>query len=533
MTTLANLIVRLSADTSSYQQNLKMAQRSLNTWGRQMEGTGLFLTKSLTVPILATAGSFAFMAKSAASTGDMLFNLAQKTGVSVGRLAAYRLATKLSGVTMEDFAGGIGRLSAKMFDVQQGSRDARVGFDKLGISVFDSSGKLRANEEVLLAIADKFSKMQDGTLKTALAMEFFGKSGANLIPMLNQGSKGLEKTTEASKNLGAVWDTKTTPAATAFNNSLTTLKFTLEEFKERLGGLVIKNFGDDLNDLTKSLEKSKTFNKLEKNLNGLMESFDKLPGSAKLGIIGVVGATALAGPAILVLGNLIRNSREVLGLMGSLSKLAAGGFGIRAGVAAMAGAGVGGLALGAGAGVGGFMLGKKLIGERLAERLFRTPTLGPRLVGVGETVGPGIRIPPSAEELAKISNRMQGMVRINGKLMDAQDRLSGIIRINGKLLDMQDRLSEGPSMIRINGKLMDAQDRLPGIRITSREAPLKGSEFGTVFPETAIAPVNERVRMSVEANKETNSILERIHSAILATNASITGGKETTIILPQ
>lgn len=372
MATLANLLVRLTADASSYQAVMKSAQKSLNVWGRQMETTGTFLTKSLTVPIVATVGGMAAMTKSAANTGDMLFKMAQRTGVSVEKLSAYRLATKLSDTTMEDFGSSMGRLSKKMFDVKTGSKEARTGFDTLGISVFDSDGKLRSSEEVMLAIADKFRGMEDGAIKTALAIEIFGKSGAGLIPFFNQGSQGIIKVTEESKKLGLEWSPKLAKAAEEFNDNLTRLISGFGALAEQLGKVGINRFGDDLERLVGLMTKSKVATKLVNSLDGLIGRFDKLPDSTKLGIIGITAFAVALGPALFITGGLIRNLKEVIGLMGSMLALAS-----RLKLA------------GAIAGVAGFMVGKKLLGEPLAESLFPTPTKGPRGVLPGETSAPG------------------------------------------------------------------------------------------------------------------------------------------------
>ena len=46
---------------------------------------------------------------------------------------------------------------------------------------------------VMMQVADAFKKMPDGAEKAGLAMKLFGKSGADLIPLLNEGADGLTK----------------------------------------------------------------------------------------------------------------------------------------------------------------------------------------------------------------------------------------------------------------------------------------------------------------------------------------------------
>ena len=66
--------------------------------------------------------------------------------------------------------------------------------------------------------------MENGTLKTSIAMELMGRSGAELIPFLNQGAQGLEDMRSESEALGVVWNTETAAAAAKFNDELTRTK---------------------------------------------------------------------------------------------------------------------------------------------------------------------------------------------------------------------------------------------------------------------------------------------------------------------
>jgi hypothetical protein len=63
----------------------------------------------------------------------------------------------------------------------------------LGISATDAAGKLKSADQVTLEIADKFKNMPDRVRKTALAVQLFGKSGAEMIPMLNMGGDAIDK----------------------------------------------------------------------------------------------------------------------------------------------------------------------------------------------------------------------------------------------------------------------------------------------------------------------------------------------------
>ena len=79
-----------------------------------------------------------------------------------------------------------------------------AAFKALGISVQDANKNLKSSDQVLLEVANAFSKFEDGTTKTALAIAIFGRAGADLIPLLNQGADGIRKMQEQAQRLGLV-----------------------------------------------------------------------------------------------------------------------------------------------------------------------------------------------------------------------------------------------------------------------------------------------------------------------------------------
>jgi len=155
------------------------------------------------------------------NAADDMGEIAQKLGVPVEALSALQHAAKITGVSFEDLQGGLLRLS-------KGMKDAPQKFAALGVSVRDANGEMRPTAEVLKDIAERFQSMPDGAEKTALAMELFGKSGAELIPMLNAGKDGITALMDEAAALGLVISQDTADAAGRFNENLDKLKTTAE-----------------------------------------------------------------------------------------------------------------------------------------------------------------------------------------------------------------------------------------------------------------------------------------------------------------
>jgi hypothetical protein len=160
------------------------------------------------------------MVKSAIDTGDALDEMSQRVGVSVETLSVWKPAAEQSGVSGESFEKGLRKLSTTMLEAATGSEDAARNFAAVGVEFKNQDGTLRATDQVLLDLAERFKAMPDGAEKTALAVQLFGKSGAELIPFLNQGRDGINELAAEMQALGVQMSSETAAQAGNFNDAL-------------------------------------------------------------------------------------------------------------------------------------------------------------------------------------------------------------------------------------------------------------------------------------------------------------------------
>ena len=154
------------------------------------------------------AGYFVSLTKAAIDTADEINDLSQSMGIAVQELGKYKLATEQSGSALQGMARGIKGLATAFAEYGDELRGA-------GITATDTDGKMRQ-------IAEMFASMPDGIEKTTLAVKLFGKSGMELIPMLNMGAAGLAETAEKSGQYAAVLATMA-PQADKFNDTMAEL----------------------------------------------------------------------------------------------------------------------------------------------------------------------------------------------------------------------------------------------------------------------------------------------------------------------
>lgn len=155
---------------------------------------------------------------------DKLEESAQSAGVAVESLSALRHAAIQAGVGSEQLDEALKKLNVKLSEAAAGGKEARELFRALGISAVNSSGQILNTDEALAKIADKFELFRDGPKKAALAVEIFGRAGTKLIPLLNQGSAGLDRLKEEAERLGVVIGGETAKAAARFADQLDRLE---------------------------------------------------------------------------------------------------------------------------------------------------------------------------------------------------------------------------------------------------------------------------------------------------------------------
>lgn len=159
----------------------------LGRMGQAAKGVGGLMGALL--PVGAVAGLTA-IAKGSIDAADNLNDMSQRTGVAVESLSRFGQAAQDSGSSIEGVAKGMGQLAKRITDPSSAASNALSG---IGVATRDAQGKVRSLDAVMLEISDRFAKMPDGAEKSALAMQLFGKSGVELIPMLNQGRAALEQ----------------------------------------------------------------------------------------------------------------------------------------------------------------------------------------------------------------------------------------------------------------------------------------------------------------------------------------------------
>lgn len=214
--TIGALRVILGADTALFDSGLKDAEKRLGNFSKSIGVAAAAISGAL----VAGATALGVALKRTIDEADRLGDMAEKFGVPVEELSKLKHAAEMGDVSLESLAKGLARLSRNMVETATNTGAARGAFHALGISVVNADGQLKSSVAIIEDVADRFSKMEDGAGKTALAMQLFGRSGADLIPMLNKGKQTLQEFMQEAEALGLVITQKTADSADRFNKNL-------------------------------------------------------------------------------------------------------------------------------------------------------------------------------------------------------------------------------------------------------------------------------------------------------------------------
>jgi hypothetical protein len=189
-----------------------------------------------------TIGAMVRFVSQAISAAESLDKISQSAAVSVEELSTMNYVVGRSGSSAEALQNSLVRLNVKLVEAGNGSKRMRQTFSDLGVEFESAPGKIRPTMDVLRDMADRFKALEDGPEKTAAAVNIFGKAGAELIPTLNLGSKGIAELQERARALGLEISTQTAREAARYKDAIGDLQksfdgLTTEIAKRALPGL--------------------------------------------------------------------------------------------------------------------------------------------------------------------------------------------------------------------------------------------------------------------------------------------------------
>lgn len=237
---------------------VKKSTDKLSAFERTTGKIGRSMTKAGTVMLGASAAvgdSILAVGKSTADYAGDMYDMARGAGIGVEAFQKLAYAGRMSGVETEKLSASLVKFDRMVAEAAGGNKTYMQTFEDLGIKIKDSAGNLRQPNEIFEDVADIFHNTEDGIGKTALAVELFGKSGADLIPMLNDGKAGLKAFYAEAERLGLVLSDETTAKGDAFSDQLENIGEQVKGVKLQLGAALIPALSAAAEKISKVIDK--------------------------------------------------------------------------------------------------------------------------------------------------------------------------------------------------------------------------------------------------------------------------------------
>ncbi len=215
---LRSITIDLLMATGAFETDTKRAEKALDRLQKRAEAFGKGLGVALGAGAVAAAVAFEKLTAGAAEFKD----LEEQTGASAESLASLSVSAKVAGLEISDVTANVNRLTKSLVDADDDSKAIGAALSALGIPIeqfksLDPVGQIDA-------LTAAFNGFADGSGKTAVAMQLFGKNGATML--------GLFKELEAAGGRQVILTQQQIDLADEYGDKQTRLTATLTQYAQ-------------------------------------------------------------------------------------------------------------------------------------------------------------------------------------------------------------------------------------------------------------------------------------------------------------
>jgi len=188
---------------------------------------------------------------------DSTAKLADRLGTTTEAMVGLQHAGNLAGVSAEQLATSATFLNKAIGQAAEGSKSSIESLGKLGLTYRDLMGI--PLDRQMEKIADGFEKLKSASDRTVAATDLFGKSGAGMIAVLQDGAKGLRDARAEADDLGISFSRLDAAKVEQANDSITKLKSSFDGLFRTVGIALSPLIAGIADELTKSTKQTEQF----------------------------------------------------------------------------------------------------------------------------------------------------------------------------------------------------------------------------------------------------------------------------------
>lgn len=300
--------VELLTKDVSLSKGLSMAQAKLKAFGAGISSVGKYIAGAgalITAPLIAAA-------KASADSGAAIYDMWKRTGIAVEGLSALGYAADQTSSSIDEVETAIKRMQKTISGVKDDAEGTAGSLDFLGLAAEDI--KRIAPERQFAMIAERIRAIQDPTERAAAAQKVFGRSGTQLLPLIERYGELYDR----AKKFGFIRSTQSATDAKALSMALYDASRASKSLWGALASAVIPILQQKMELITKLTIRVRDFVKENKELVGVI-----FKGATALTLMGTglyfVGkgvGFAASGIGLLVKGIGLLNTGVTVALAG-------------------------------------------------------------------------------------------------------------------------------------------------------------------------------------------------------------------------
>lgn len=179
------------------------------------------------------------LAQEGAAYADDVMTTATATGIATDKLQEYMYAAELVDVSVDTLTGTMAKNIRSMKAAQDGTALSVEAYEKLGVEVVDTNGKLRDGDTVYWEVIDALGKMKNETERDAIAMQLLGRSAQDINPLISAGAETMGELAEKAHEAGYILSEETLTAYGQLDDAIQYLSKNTDAAKNALGQVLL------------------------------------------------------------------------------------------------------------------------------------------------------------------------------------------------------------------------------------------------------------------------------------------------------
>jgi hypothetical protein len=281
--------------------------------GSAASAGGLALTAGLTAPIMGLVTAAVASTRSLGHFGEMIEHASAATGMTTDSLQRLRFVAQTMGVDFGSVETQLVMFQRRLMGIDQDSGNASKVMAELGVSVRSSNGEFRSMNDLFPQTLMALQGMENVTQRNTYAQQLFGRSAAQILPIIGLGKQKFQEYMAAA----GVMSAKDLADAEEYQR-------VVNQLEAKLGGMSRKAAVAFMpvieKDIIPFIENTliPDIGKVTETVKGLIQTFMDLPDPVKIGIAAIGGLAAAGGPLLMWAGQMVFAFNNISGALGPL-----------------------------------------------------------------------------------------------------------------------------------------------------------------------------------------------------------------------